>query len=268
MGRCLRCCGDESSGGVKKGPWTPEEDQKLLHHIHKHGHRNWRLLPKLAGLNRCGKSCRLRWINYLRPGIKREKFSQEEEQTILHLHSILGNKWSTIASYLPWRTDNDIKNFWNTRLKKKLIQMGIDPVTHQPVIIDHYSMVEHALRLQQELEAQLANLRYLQIQYLSTISSYDDNLNGSIITNMEPFGLLNSISTISNENHNPVIHFPQLDSNNNHNYASFSDGIIGESSHFFDLSQEREGGTTINNDNSSWIIPPTSPSIAPDDDVN
>ncbi|MED6144268.1 hypothetical protein PIB30_014128 [Stylosanthes scabra] len=256
MGRCLRCEDGSSSGGVKKGPWTPEEDQKLVHHIYKHGHRNWRLLPKLAGLNRCGKSCRLRWINYLRPGIKREKFSQEEEQTILHLHSILGNKWSTIASYLPWRTDNDIKNFWNTRLKKKLIQMGLDPVTHQPVIVDHYSsMVEQALRLQQELEAQLANLRCLQIQYLSNISSYD-NLNGSIITNTEPFGSLNSISTISNENHNPVIHFPPQLDNNNHMLSQF-----------FELPQEGEGGsgTTINNENSSWIIPPPSPSIAPDD---
>lgn len=156
MGRSP-CC-DES--GLKKGPWTPEEDDKLIKHIHKHGHGSWRALPKLAGiyiyislslsltfndnfvslkrvsslrvrrkrlllkvnwsdfnifaffvcvsfmslnvvcdfcfifagLNRCGKSCRLRWTNYLRPDIKRGKFSEEEEQTILHLHSILGNK--------------------------------------------------------------------------------------------------------------------------------------------------------------------------------
>jgi myb proto-oncogene protein len=85
-----------------------------------------------AGLNRCGKSCRLRWTNYLRPDIKRGKFSQEEEQTILHLHSVLGNKWSSIAAHLPGRTDNEIKNFWNTHLKKRLIQMGFDPMTHRP----------------------------------------------------------------------------------------------------------------------------------------
>jgi myb proto-oncogene protein len=85
-----------------------------------------------AGLNRCGKSCRLRWTNYLRPDIKRGKFSQEEEQTILHLHSVLGNKWSAIATHLPGRTDNEIKNFWNTHLKKRLIQMGFDPMTHRP----------------------------------------------------------------------------------------------------------------------------------------
>ncbi|KAH1249847.1 Transcription factor MYB93 [Glycine max] len=88
MGRSP-CCNEN---GLKKGPWTPEEDQKLVQHIQKHGHGSWRALPKQAGLNRCGKSCRLRWTNYLRPDIKRGKFSQEEEQTILNLHSILGNK--------------------------------------------------------------------------------------------------------------------------------------------------------------------------------
>ncbi|KAG2309918.1 hypothetical protein Bca4012_024432 [Brassica carinata] len=118
--------------GLKKGPWTPEEDEKLVNYVQKHGHSSWRALPKLAGLNRCGKSCRLRWTNYLRPDIKRGRFSPDEEQTILNLHAVLGNKWSTIANHLPGRTDNEIKNFWNTHLKKKLIQMGIDPMTHRP----------------------------------------------------------------------------------------------------------------------------------------
>jgi len=78
--------------GLKKGPWLPEEDDKLINYIHKHGHSSWSALPKLAGLNRCGKSCRLRWTNYLRPDIKRGKFSAEEEETILNLHAVLGNK--------------------------------------------------------------------------------------------------------------------------------------------------------------------------------
>lgn len=126
MGRSP-CC---DKNGLKKGPWTPEEDQKLVDYIQKHGCGNWRTLPKNAGLQRCGKSCRLRWTNYLRPDIKRGRFSFEEEETIIQLHSILGNKWSAIASRLPGRTDNEIKNYWNTHIRKRLLRMGIDPVTH------------------------------------------------------------------------------------------------------------------------------------------
>ncbi|KAG0606638.1 hypothetical protein M758_9G157300 [Ceratodon purpureus] len=125
-------CGvEEKEVGLKKGPWTPDEDQKLVAYIQKHGHGSWRSLPVNAGLQRCGKSCRLRWTNYLRPDIKRGRFSQEEDQMIVHLHAILGNRWSAIASHLPRRTDNEIKNYWNTHLKKRLLQMGIDPVTHK-----------------------------------------------------------------------------------------------------------------------------------------
>ncbi|KAK4491691.1 hypothetical protein RD792_002457 [Penstemon davidsonii] len=129
MGRAP-CC--DQKDGLKKGPWTPEEDQKLIDYIHKNGCGNWRTLPKNAGLQRCGKSCRLRWTNYLRPDIKRGRFSFEEEEAIIQLHSILGNKWSAIAARLPGRTDNEIKNYWNTHIRKRLLRMGIDPVTHSP----------------------------------------------------------------------------------------------------------------------------------------
>ncbi|KAG6637434.1 transcription factor MYB41-like [Carya illinoinensis] len=123
------CCDKD---GLKKGPWTAEEDQKLIDYIQKHGQGRWRILPKNAGLKRCGKSCRLRWTNYLRPDIKRGRFSFEEEETIIQLHCVLGNKWSAIAAQLPGRTDNEIKNYWNTHIRKKLARMGIDPVTHTP----------------------------------------------------------------------------------------------------------------------------------------
>ncbi|KAL5210089.1 hypothetical protein ABZP36_005712 [Zizania latifolia] len=112
------CCEKE---GVNKGPWTPEEDVVLVSYVQEHGPGNWRAVPARTGLLRCSKSCRLRWTNYLRPGIRRGNFSDSEERLIVHLQALLGNRWAAIASYLPDRTDNDIKNFWNTHLKKKLL---------------------------------------------------------------------------------------------------------------------------------------------------
>ncbi|PKU76346.1 Myb-related protein Myb4 [Dendrobium catenatum] len=128
MGRAP-CCAKQ---GLKKGPWTPEEDKILVDYIQSNGHGSWCSLPKLAGLLRCGKSCRLRWTNYLRPDIKRGPFTQEEQKSIIQLHGIVGNKWSTIAAQLPGRTDNEIKNYWNTHLKKRLLRMGINPDTYAP----------------------------------------------------------------------------------------------------------------------------------------
>jgi len=114
------CC---DKVGVKKGPWTPEEDLMLVSYVQEHGPGNWRAVPTNTGLMRCSKSCRLRWTNYLRPGIKRGNFTDQEEKLIIHLQALLGNRWAAIASYLPERTDNDIKNYWNTHLKKKLKKM-------------------------------------------------------------------------------------------------------------------------------------------------
>ncbi|CAO2833894.1 unnamed protein product [Amaranthus hypochondriacus] len=118
MGRAP-CC---DKANVKKGPWSPEEDAKLKSYIEKHGTGgNWIALPQKIGLKRCGKSCRLRWLNYLRPNIKHGGFSEEEDKIILSLYVSIGSRWSIIAAQLPGRTDNDIKNYWNTRLKKKLL---------------------------------------------------------------------------------------------------------------------------------------------------
>ncbi|KAL6554036.1 hypothetical protein OROMI_019709 [Orobanche minor] len=175
MGRSP-CC---DKNGLKKGPWTSEEDMKLTQYIQVHGPGNWRNLPKNAGLERCGKSCRLRWTNYLRPDIKRGRFSFEEEETIIQLHSVLGNKWSTIAARLPGRTDNEIKNYWNTHIRKRLLRMGIDPVTHAPRLDlldlsslltspDHLNLT-HLLRLQTLLNPEALRLA------MSLVSSTHEN---------------------------------------------------------------------------------------------
>ncbi|EOA33096.1 hypothetical protein CARUB_v10016434mg [Capsella rubella] len=200
MGRSP-CC-DES--GLKKGPWTPEEDQKLIYHIRKHGHGSWRALPKQAGLNRCGKSCRLRWTNYLRPDIKRGNFTAEEEQTIINLHSLLGNKWSSIAGHLPGRTDNEIKNYWNTHIRKKLMQMGIDPVTHRPRT-DHLNVLaalpqllaaanfNNLLNLNQNIQLDAtsvakAQLLHSMIQVLSNNNNASSSLETHHTNNNNLFG--------------------------------------------------------------------------------
>ncbi|GKU88851.1 hypothetical protein SLEP1_g3067 [Rubroshorea leprosula] len=129
MGRSP-CCEKEHTN---KGAWTKEEDERLVNYIKVQGEGCWRSLPKAAGLLRCGKSCRLRWINYLRPDLKRGNFTEEEDDLIINLHSLLGNKWSLIAARLPGRTDNEIKNYWNTHIKRKLYSRGIDPQTHRPL---------------------------------------------------------------------------------------------------------------------------------------
>ncbi|KAL6224119.1 hypothetical protein ACLB2K_002975 [Fragaria x ananassa] len=121
MGRAP-CC-DKSK--VKRGPWSPEEDATLRNYLNEHGTAgNWITLPTKAGLNRCGKSCRLRWLNYLRPDIKRGSFTEEEDNVICTLFRSIGSRWSVIASKLPGRTDNDVKNHWNTKLKKKLLAVA------------------------------------------------------------------------------------------------------------------------------------------------
>jgi len=115
MGRSP-CC---EQAHTNKGAWTKEEDQRLVAYIKAHGEGCWRSLPKAAGLLRCGKSCRLRWINYLRPDLKRGNFTEEEDELIIKFHELFGNKWSLFAGRLPGRTDNEIKNYWNSHLSRR-----------------------------------------------------------------------------------------------------------------------------------------------------
>ncbi|XVE83131.1 hypothetical protein DITRI_Ditri16bG0062800 [Diplodiscus trichospermus] len=182
MGRSP-CC-DES--GLKKGPWTPEEDKKLVKYIQEKGHGSWSALPKLAGLNRCGKSCRLRWTNYLRPDIKRAKFSQEEEQPILNLHSTLGNKPRTdILSSLP-----------------HLIALA-----NLKELMDQHPWEDQTLRRQAEA-VQMAKLQCLQylLQNPPSISYGSNNYMHNTFIDMEIINLSKSLPPIKD---NSVLSSPQ-----------------------------------------------------------
>nr|AXJ14473.1 transcription factor R2R3-MYB [Lilium hybrid division VII]BAJ22983.1 transcription factor R2R3-MYB [Lilium hybrid division VII] len=130
--------GSSGSTGARKGQWSKEEDTLLRKCINQYSPVKWSRVPKLAGLNRCRKSCRLRWVNYLDPSIKRGSFSEDEEDLIIRLHKLLGNRWSLIAGRLPGRTANDIKNYWNSHLSKRKLNVErriLKPIRPQPVTL-------------------------------------------------------------------------------------------------------------------------------------
>ncbi|KAE8664905.1 MYB108 protein [Hibiscus syriacus] len=116
----------EEEMDVRKGPWTEEEDLTLKAFVNIHGEGRWNSVARLSGLKRTGKSCRLRWLNYLRPQVRRGNISLQEQLLILQLHSRWGNRWSKIAQHLPGRTDNEIKNYWRTRVQKQAKQLKCD----------------------------------------------------------------------------------------------------------------------------------------------
>nr|AOW41206.1 R2R3 Myb transcription factor [Clarkia gracilis subsp. albicaulis] len=124
--------------GLRKGGWTANEDALLKQCIQTYGEGNWHLVPDRAGLNRCRKSCRLRWLNYLKPGLNREEFQEDEIDLIIRLHKLFGKKWSLIAGRLPGRTNNDIKNYWYTHIAKKL---PAEPIISQENSVKHHAII-------------------------------------------------------------------------------------------------------------------------------
>ncbi|KAL1190211.1 Transcription repressor MYB4 [Cardamine amara subsp. amara] len=172
MGRSP-CC---EKAHTNKGAWTKEEDERLIAYIKAHGEGCWRSLPKAAGLLRCGKSCRLRWINYLRPDLKRGNFTEEEDELIIKLHSLLGNKWSLIAGRLPGRTDNEIKNYWNTHIRRKLINRGIDPTTHRTIQESSASQDSKPTQLEPIMSNNTINISFTSSSSTPKLETFQDSI--------------------------------------------------------------------------------------------
>ena len=197
------------------------------------------------------------------------------------------SRWSAIASHLPGRTDNEIKNFWNTHLKKKLIQMGFDPMTHQPRtddlfsslthllalanlrnLMEHHSLDDHSLKIQADA-IQLAKLQYLEYLLQSTVSASTNSYSPNGIANMEAFSF--SSSSIPPMKENPVLSSLQLE-----NLASFSlDSDTSQPRHHpsplahltapqvpFQTPLNSEMGQT-SNPNSPWVLPSPSTTLPP-----
>ncbi|XP_076888548.1 uncharacterized protein LOC143539005 [Bidens hawaiensis] len=209
--------------GLKKGAWSEDEDDKLRAYIQRYGHWNWRLLPKFAGLSRSGKSCRLRWVNYLRPDIKHGNFTKEEEDLIVELHKKLGNKWSEMAAYLPGRSDNEIKNRWHTHIKKRANKDRdvLESEHVQTIEPDQVNTIEnHAqysdLEFQQDLELLLAE---------SPLSSSSTNLSSCWFSGIDSIGSSDNIPQLDN--------YPATENFWTEPFLSDNDSIKSSSDNFF-----------------------------------
>lgn len=188
---------------LRRGPWTVDEDLTLINYITTHGEGRWNSLARSAGLKRTGKSCRLRWLNYLRPDVRRGNITLEEQLMILELHSRWGNRWSKIAQYLPGRTDNEIKNYWRTRVQKHAKQLKCDVNSKQFKDTMRYLWMP---RLVERIQAAAAATTSSQATLSSaattvtTDSTYNNHYNTNVMQVDNGNMLMNPAAAMNNNN--------------------------------------------------------------------
>ncbi|KAK3147417.1 hypothetical protein QOZ80_3BG0282120 [Eleusine coracana subsp. coracana] len=170
------------AGELRRGPWTVEEDLLLVNYVHTHGEGRWNSLARSAGLKRTGKSCRLRWLNYLRPDLRRGNITPQEQLLILELHSRWGNRWSKIAQHLPGRTDNEIKNYWRTRVQKHAKQLKCDVNSQQFKDVMRYLWMP---RLVERIQAAAGDAQQQQLAADTPLSSSWQNDDGQLYASPE-----------------------------------------------------------------------------------
>ncbi|XP_062153268.1 transcription factor MYB101 [Alnus glutinosa] len=219
--------GAEPSRGLKKGPWTAAEDSILVEYVKTYGEGNWNAVQKNCGLMRCGKSCRLRWANHLRPNLKKGTFSPEEERIIIELHAKLGNKWARMASQLPGRTDNEIKNYWNTRMKRRQ-RAGLPLYPHE---VQQEAAAFHLLLQQQQQQQQQHHHHHQKPPNSSTPASFSALLSSSqprklnhnpSLSLFEPMSFSSAANPFQNSGFysNPSNQFKFFSENNNNSNAA------------------------------------------------
>ncbi|CAH1416919.1 unnamed protein product [Lactuca virosa] len=191
-------CSENYLDELRRGPWTLEEDNLLINYITRHGEGRWNALAKSSGLKRTGKSCRLRWLNYLKPDIKRGNLTPQEQILILELHSKWGNRWSKIARHLPSRTDNEIKNYWRTKVHKQACHLKIDSNSKRFVeTLRRFWMPRLLEQVEQNSSASSSSI--------CTSTSETDQNNLSTSPQTEQTLIVSSVtsSSLSNKNDNP-----------------------------------------------------------------